>query len=180
MRWQDLFADLEGQLRHAEQRDRIAEVADRTRRERATVAWTDRAAVSVGSSITVVTAAGPVVGVLEDLGEDWLLLEETGRRTALVPTASVLSLVGLAQQSDGHRGFGRRFGLSVALRAVSRDRAPVVVHDVAGSATSGTIDRVGADYFDLAEHPADVVRRPGSITGERTVTFAALAVLRRA
>jgi len=179
VRWQELFADLEAQLQHAGQRDRAAEIADRTRRERATVSWSDRAAASIGAAVTVVTAAGPVRGRLDDLGQDWLLLEEDGRRTALVPAAAVASMVGLTALSDDRLGLGRRFGLGVALRAISRDRAPVVVHDLAGGQASGTIDRVGADYFDLAEHPADLARRAESVTGERAVMFGQLAVLRR-
>ncbi|MDE9367733.1 hypothetical protein PZ938_19115 [Luteipulveratus sp. YIM 133132] len=180
MRWQDLFADLEGQLRQAQLRERDAEVADRTRRERATVSWTDRAAASIGATLTVATAAGRITGRLDDLGQDWLLLEESGRRSALVPVAAVVGVVGLAVHADDDHGLGRRFGLTVALRAVSRDRAPVVVHDVVGGVASGTIDRVGADHFDLAEHPPDLPRRPESVTGERVVPFAGLAVVRRA
>lgn len=180
MRWQDLFADLEGQLRHSELRDRDAEVADRTRRERATIGWLDRAAMSVGSTITLRTPTGPVAGRLDDLGQDWLLVEETGRRTALVPVHAVTSVTGLASHADSEERLGRRFGLTVALRAISRDRAVVVVHDLWGGSATGTIDRVGADHVDLAEHPADVVRRPGSITGERVLPFSSLAVVRRA
>lgn len=180
MRWHDLFADLEGQLRSADQRDRDSQVADRTRRERAAVGWLDRAAVSVGSELVIATAAGPLRGRLEDLGQDWLLLEEAGGRTALVPAAAVTSISGLSLRSDDDPGLGRRFGLGMALRAVSRDRAAVRIHDVLGGVLTGTIDRVGADHVDIAEHPADVARRADAVTGERMVPFSALAVVRRA
>ncbi len=37
MSWEDLFADLEAQFEALQRRDRDAEIADRTRRERAAV-----------------------------------------------------------------------------------------------------------------------------------------------
>lgn len=180
VRWQDLFADLEAQLLAEQRRELQAEVADRTRRERAEVTLLDRAARSVGQLVTVVTGAGPVRGTLDDLGKDWLLLQEQGRHAALVPLASVTAIVGLAMRSDDDRGMGRRFGLGVALRAIARDRAAVAIHDIAGGLATGTIDRVGADHLDLAEHPADAMRRATALTGHRAVPFAAIGVLRRA
>ncbi|TWP35110.1 hypothetical protein [Leekyejoonella antrihumi] len=180
MRWQELFMDLEAQLVAAERQELDAQVAERTRIERSAVHWLDRAAVSVGLDLAVTTPGGPVRGRLEDLGKDWLLLDEPGRRGALVPTAAVTSVVGLAVRSDDDCGLGRRFGLGSALRAISRDRAPVVVHDIAGGLATGTIDRVGADHLELAEHPADAVRRGSAVTGRRIVPFAAIAATRRA
>lgn len=180
MRWRDLFADLEAQLLADERRELQAEVADRTRRERAEVTVLDRAARSIGSVVTVVTGAGSVRGTLDDLGKDWLLVQEQGRHAALVPMAAVTALVGLATRSDDDRGMGRRFGVGVALRAVARDRAAVAIHDVAGGLATGTIDKVGADHIDLAEHPADAVRRAFALTGHRVVPFAAIGIVRRA
>ncbi|BDZ58843.1 hypothetical protein FB554_2045 [Barrientosiimonas humi] len=179
-RWQDLFADLEAQLRHAEQRELDAEVSDRTRRERSEVRWLDRAAANLGASLVISTAVGPVAGRLDDLGRDWLLLgDERGRQATLLPAAAVLGVSGLGRAADGDEGLGRRFGIGVALRAVSRDRAAVELRDTAGSHVAGTIDVVGADYLEVAEHPVDVPRRPDSITGMRVVTFAGLVLVRR-
>lgn len=180
VRWQDLFADLEAQLLAEQRRELQAEVADRTRRERAEVTVLDRAARSVGQLITVVTGAGSVRGTLDDLGKDWLLVQEQGRHAALVPMTAVAAVVGLDTRSDDDWGMGRRFGLGVALRAVARDRAPVAIHDVAGGLATGTIDKVGADHLDLAEHPADAVRRATALTGHRVVPFAAIGIVRRA
>ena len=128
--------------------------------------------------MVVTTAAGQVRGRLDDVGRDWMLLEETGRRTAVVPLAAITSVVGLSRHSDEDRGMGRRFGLGSALRAISRDRAPVAVHDDSGGLSTGTIDMVAADHLELAEHPADALRRGPAITGHRVIPFAALAVVR--
>lgn len=180
MRWQDLFDDLEGRLRAAERQERLAEAGERTRIERSRVTLSDRIAASTGRTLTVSTPAGPVHGELADVGRDWMVIEEQGRRSALVPLAQVTSVVGLAPRGDDDRGMGRRFGLGHALRAISRDRAPVAVHDRAGGLSTGTIDVVGADYLELAEHPADAVRRPAAVTGRRIIAVQAVVVVRRA
>lgn len=178
MRWQDLFADLEAQLRHAQHRERAAEISDRTRSERAEVRWSDRLAACLGAELTIGTTAGPLTGRLEDLGRDWCLL--TGSATTLVPFSAVTSLVGVGAGADTAQELGRRFGIAVALRAISRDRATVELrlHGEDAVAT-GTIDVVGADYLQLAEHPVDLPRRPESITGERLVPFSGLSWVRR-
>lgn len=181
MRWQDLFADLEAQLRHAEQREQDVEISDRTRRERAEVRWADRAAASVGAELVLATPVGPVRGRLDDLGKDWLLLAD-GRAigATLVPMSAVLSVSGVTSAADADQGFGRRFGIGVALRAISRDRSAVEVRDRAGGVATGTIDVVGADYLEVAEHPVDLPRRAESITGRRLIGFEAIATVRRA
>ncbi len=47
-----------------------------------------------------------------------------------------------------------------------------------GGTLTGTLDRVGADYVELAEHPADVPRRTEVVQGVRAVVIAAVAVVR--
>ena len=47
MRWDDLFDDLEAQLAAAERDEALAQVAERTRAERAQVGWFDRVAAAV-------------------------------------------------------------------------------------------------------------------------------------
>lgn len=179
MRWSDLFADLEAQLEAADRAALSAQVADATRRERAAVSWADRAVTAIGARLTIQTAAGAVSGVLRDIGSDWLLIEQDARGSAVVPFAAVLSVLGLPSRSDDDRGFGRRFAVGVALRAIARDRGVVTVLDVHGGESTGTIDAVGSDYLDIAEHPSDAVRRRGAITGHRVVPFVAIAVVRR-
>jgi hypothetical protein len=47
-----------------------------------------------------------------------------------------------------------------------------------GSVLSGTLDRVGADYVELAEHPTDLPRRAEVVQGVRAVVIGAIAVVR--
>ncbi|XAS75922.1 hypothetical protein V3G39_14900 [Dermatophilaceae bacterium Sec6.4] len=179
MRWTDLFADLEAQLAESDRQELMGQVADRTRRERAAVSWADRAATRIGLPVGLTTAIGPLTGVLQDLGSDWLLIEEDQRGSAVVPFGAVLSITGLGTRSEVGGHLGRRFGVGVALRAVARDRCAVAVHDNGGNVFTGTIDGVGSDHLQIAEHPADSIRRARALTGHRTVPFRAIAILRR-
>ena len=182
MRWQALFDDLEAQLAEGEAADLRSEVADRTRRETALLRLTDRLRPAEGRSVTVALgAAGPLHGRLLDAGPDWLLVEQEGAREVLVPLAAVLGITGLGPHADapGSEGeVGRRLDLRWALRGLARSRAGVTVLLRDGSALAGTLDRVGADHLDLAEHPAGEARRVGSVRQVRLVPLAAVTLVR--
>jgi hypothetical protein len=94
---------------------------------------------------------------------------------------AVVSLAGLRAWSDAPGSGGQvfaRLGLGSALRGIARDRMPVQVWLTDGSVVSGTVDRVGADFLELAEHGTGEARRRGDVTGVRTVPFGALALVR--
>lgn len=174
MRWDGLFADLEGQLAAEERRELDSEVAERTRRERALVDLGGRLA-AVAETVTVTLEGGRrLAGTVQDLGADWVLLRaEVGGRDVLLPLAAVVSLTGLRNQSATART-ARRFGLGYALRALSRDRATVAVALRGAPAVIGTIDAVGADHLDLAEHHDGEQRRRENVRRTITLPFVAL------
>ena len=183
MRWQRLFEDLEAQVERAEQATLESEVADRTRREVARIRLADRFRAALGREVTIrVMGVGPVRAVVQAAGPDWLLLAEQPGTEMLVPLSSMTSVSGLGQQATvpGAEGrVGARLKLAFMLRGVARDRAHVSISLVDGSATAGTVDRVGADFFDLAVHDATEPRRSGGVQSVRSIPFSALAVLRR-
>lgn len=182
VRWQALFDDLEGQLAAADSAEFAAEVAERTRREGALLRTQDRLLAAVGHVVTVTTGVGGTVGgQLMDVGPDWLLLDEPGHREALIPLAAVLAVSGLGRRSGvpGAEGeVGRRLDLRSALRGLARGRAAVSVVLRDGSLLLGTLDRVGADHLELAEHPPGEPRRAGAVRQVRLVPFSALVLLR--
>jgi hypothetical protein len=178
MRWEGLFADLEGQLAAEQRRERDDEVAERTRRERALVTLPSRLAAAVGAPVRISLAVGlQVEGDLLDLGEDWVLVRQADAHEVLVPLAAVVTVRALGQQSVPART-ARRFGLGYALRALARDRATVAVSLVGdGPRLVGTIDAVGADHLDLAEHPDGLPRRRTNVIAVATVPFAAVVAV---
>lgn len=153
-----------------------AEVAERTRLERSRITLGERMAGALGARVTLRLRGGTVVrGQVEDSGDGWVHVVEDGGRQLLVPAPSVLGISGLGRPRDDTRA--RRFGLGSAVRVVSRDRRAVVVLDVDGGSVHGTIDAVGADAFDIAEHPLDSPRRPENVRGERVIPFTAVAMI---
>lgn len=181
VRWDGLFAELEAEFAAAETLSADAELRDRVRRETATVRLVDRLAAAVGRDLSVYVAGELLRGRLTEAGPDWLLLEESPGRDALIPLVAVASVGGLGRWSAvaGAEGrVGARLDLAYALRGLARDRAGVTLSLIDGSTCSGTIDRVGADFVEIAEHPAAEARRDRSVSAVRTVPRSALLVVR--
>ena len=184
MRWDELFDDLEAQFDAVDAADLVAEVADRSRRETAALRLVDRLRPVVGGLISLrLAGVGAVTGTLTGVGADWLLLADVGGREDLVAAHAVLSIGGLAAQSAAPFSEGQvaaRLTLAYALRALVRDRSSVAVTLIDGSTAAGTLDRAGADFVELAEHPAGEARRRGAVRAVRTYSLHALAVVTRA
>jgi hypothetical protein len=183
VRWDELFADLEAQLDGAAALELAGEVADRTRREIATLSFVDRARAAVGHPVRLqLLGPGDVGGLLLEVGAQWLLLRDEAGRDVLVPWTAVVSVVGLGLRSAAANEAGqvfRRLGLTTALRAIARDRAAVLVGLVGGSVVSGTLDRVGLDFVEISEHAVGEARRPGQVSAVRTVAHTGLATITR-
>lgn len=179
MRWERLFEDLEARLESDAVRERVAEVADRTRRERAQVDLQSRLLASVGvGPVAVRLHASRLTGQLLDVGPDWVLLQEGAEGSVLLPMAAIRSLTGLSPGARTASVVARRFGLGAALRAISRDRVPVEI-DAGGPRFVGTIDVVGADHLEVAEHARDVPRRTREVLATHVLPFAGLEFVRR-
>ncbi|MDQ1697213.1 MAG: hypothetical protein QOJ03_2566 [Frankiaceae bacterium] len=182
VRWAALFADLEAQLDAADQAALAGEVADRSRREVAAQRVLDRLRAAVGAELVARLVSGVVVGGrLASAGPDWLLLTSSSAADALVPLAALSSLSGLPALASEPSTVGAveaRLGLAYALRGIARDRAPVVLGLTDGTTLTGTVDRVGADFVDVAEHATGEPRRTAAVREVRTVPFTSLAVIR--
>jgi hypothetical protein len=59
-------------------------------------------------------------------------------------------------------------------------RMPDTVHTTHGTELSGTIDRVGADFFELATHAAWEIRRSAAVQGVVLVPLEAVTLVRSA
>lgn len=178
MRWDELFADLEAQVDAKEAADLAAEVADRTRREAGQLRLVDRLLPTLGHEVRLqVAGAGQLGGRIEHLSVDAVLVRETLARHALVPLAALLSVSGISARSAApgpHREVFERLRLPYVVRGLARDRSGVQVVLRDGATFTGTIDRVGSDFFELAEHAAGEPRRAGQVTAVRMIALPAV------
>lgn len=182
VRWQQLFADLSAQFDSAEEAAERAEEASRARAELGAVRLADRLRAAVGSGLAVrCLGAGQLDGRVTDVGTDWLLLEDARGAEVLVAAAAVLSVAGLGRLTAPATATGlvrARLDLRWAVRAIARDRSTVQVVLLDGARLAGTIDRVGADFCELAVHPEDEPRRAGAVRGVEAVALSAVALVR--
>lgn len=189
MRWEQLFADLEAQYDELAEAQAQAEAADRQRIEFGGIGMVARLAGSLGGQLRLRTVVGTVVtGVLQRLGPDWALIAEAPGRESVVSLGAVAVVEGLTAATG--RPLDRiagRLTLRSALRGLARDRAPVAVTllgvvggpDASSAAEiTGTIDRIGADFLELALHAAWEPRRAGSVRQVVLVPLSALIFVR--
>jgi hypothetical protein len=180
MRWADLFADLEAQVQAEHDADHRAEVADRSRRELASIRLLDRLTGHLGRPVRVgLRGVGPLDGRLTDAAEQWLLVEDASGRAALAPTAACLWVEGLGRSAvvPGEHSLARRLGLPAVLRTLAVQRIPLRIRLDDGAQVTGTIDRVHADHLDLADHAEDQQRRAHAVRSVRALPLAGLALV---
>ena len=193
MRWDHLFDDLESQLEHelgAEELDLLAEeerlrLGRLTLRERLRTVIPDvvRLTLSDGTRLTLTLGA---------VGRDWIAGEEVRESGAgaccVVPTASIAGCflepaqiaATLTQDAAGASPVGSlsgRLGLPFVLRDLCRRRAALTISTPA-ELLHGTIDRVGRDHVDLAEHDPGVPRRDRDVRALRILPIERIVLVR--
>lgn len=175
MRWDALFEDLDSQWRAAEQRALENEVNELARVESAQSTLADALRGSVGRELTAVLRNDAVVhGVLQRVAAQWLLLG-AGRRSVLLPLSSLVRITGVnGSVVPESRGIPHTLG--AALRALARNRAVVTVDVDQGRPTSlrGVLDRVGADYVQVALMIDGATRRHANLGGFAMVPMGAI------
>lgn len=184
MRWDELFADLEAQAEAWQLAERDAEVAELTRLETSRLRLASRLDAAAGAPVRVRCLGGTVLsGRIGRSGPGWLLLDEEAGREALLPVAAVTSVAGLGRLAGAPSAGGSRVDLAPGwgsvLRAVARDRSVLRVGLTDSTVLDGTLDRVGADYVELAVHAAGEPRRRAEVREVLVLPIGALAVLRR-
>ena len=184
MRWELLFADLEAQAAEQEVAAELAEEASRSRAEYGQLRLADRLRGALGRPLSLsCLGSGELTGRLLDVGVDWFLLVDEQGREVLVAAGAVVAVAGVGAGTGPGSAEGavaRRLDLRRAVRGLARDRAAVTVLLTDGSALGGTVDRVGADFLELAEHPLDSPRRRAAVTSVRAVPFPAVVAVRTA
>ncbi len=182
-RWNALFADLESQAAAASAAMQATEIDETVRLEVRRITLVDRLRAAVGEQIRLRTVgAGLVAGQIARVGPDWLLLLEATGYEALVSLASVEVVTGLSRRTSAPGSMSRveqRLGWGAVLRSVARDRSQARLHLLDGSVIDGVIDRVGADFVEVALVAAGDGRRAASVRDIAAVPLASLVMVRR-
>ena len=179
MRWERLFDDLEAQADAAAARELADEVDERSRIEQGRLPLLDRLRAASGTAVTLGCAGERVSGRVQRVAADAVVLDD-GAGDVLVAAGALDWVLGLGRGAippeAGRVAAG--LGMRSLLRAVARDRNPVRLRLRDGSSPSGTIDTVGQDWFELAEHPAGEPRRSAAVTQVRVVALGAVVTVR--
>lgn len=186
MHWDGLFEDLEGQLASEWDAERAALDAEseRLRISRIDMRARLRTLTAAEASITLELPAGRLlVGRILEIGSDWLAMSPNpGRGTALIPLAAVRGirmdhgmLLASLDPAVPASELRERMTLGFVLRDLARRRVPVTIEALDGSRRHGTIDRAGADHFDLAAHDPGSSRRAQDVRAYVVIAFSALA-----
>lgn len=183
MHWDELFADLEAQFNELGSAAFEADVAERTWVEQSRIRLVDRLRASLGETVAVSVSGSdePVVGQIDRVGVDWLLLRAGAGAETVVCLPAVTSVTGdvSARAEDPAAAHAQiRLGLGHVLRGLSLDRTAVTLMLRAGGLLAGTVDRVGIDHLDLAEHERGAPRRRPELRRVRVIPFHAVAVIR--
>lgn len=196
MRWDNLFDDLASQLEQelgAEDIDLLAEeerlrlgrlgLRDRLRALMSATSATDplRLMLSDGSRTSLVLGA---------VGRDWIAGEQAGDgmhpASCIIPIAAVSGCLPTPEQmvaslesgpEPGVGSLAARLGLPFVLRDLCRRRAALNIRTTR-ELLHGTIDRVGRDHVDLAEHEPGVARRERAVRAIRLLPLAELVLVR--
>ena len=187
MRWDELFADLEGQLEHglgAEEREVELE-EERLRVGRASLR--DRIAAVVGEpdALRVRVVDGSTVELVpRTVGRDWVSGDLAGTTAqAVLPLQAVAALLptpAQLQRSLEPVSLGAvtdRIGLAFVLRDLARRRRTLQLTTPRG-VLAGTVDRVGKDHLDLAIHPVDGWRRASAVARIEVLALSQVLLVR--
>lgn len=181
MRWRQLFADLSAQFDEAASAEQRADVAARARTEVGSVDLADRLRGALGSELGFhCRGAGWVRGRLTDAGGNWALLDDErgGELLVALEAVRVVSGLGRLTAAPDEGPVRSRLDLRRVLRGLARDRSAVLAVLDDGAVLGGTVDRVGADFLELARHEPGEPRRAAAVREVQAVAIAAIAVIR--
>jgi len=193
VRWDDLFADLEGQLEQELGTEDLDLAAEEERLRLGRLGLRDRIAALADDDPTAPPTAielrdGTRVELrIQTVGRDWISGSTPGAhgRSCVIPLDAIAAVLpgaeriatSLAVPSEHPGALSQRLGLPFVLRDLCRRRSPVDL-TTATRALHGTIDRVGRDHLDLAEHDPGEPRRSGAVRAVRILPFSTLLLVR--
>jgi hypothetical protein len=151
-----LFDDLEQQAEGLALARRDEEVVDRLRDEYAEVDLLSRLHAGAGREVVLaLQGVGDLRGVLARVGADWCLLDQSGWRASAVDVLVHVPLLtgvrGLSEEAQpaAARSVLARLSLTSCLRRLAEAGGTHTLRLADGTARSGQLGRVGADFVEV-------------------------------
>ena len=172
----ELEAEFEAGLRREAEQESMAAVRAELG---ATVLW-EQLARRVGSETVVLAGPRAFRGTVVASYPEFLVLRATDGAEHLIRHGSAVS-VALAPEPPSLRptpaATTRRYQFALALRELARRREPIRALLADGTSCDGTIEAVGSDYLEIAEHDLGEARRRGAVRARRFIGFAAVVAV---
>jgi sRNA-binding regulator protein Hfq len=172
----ELEAEFEAGLRREAEQESMAAVRAEVG---ATVLW-EQLARRIGTEVAVSAGARAFRGSAVASYPEFLVLRAADGTEHLIrygPAVSVALPAEPPTLRPAPAPAARRYQFALALRELARRREPVRVQLLNGATCDGTIESVGSDYLEVAEHDLGEARRRAAVRARRFVGFAAVVAV---
>jgi hypothetical protein len=172
----ELEAEFEAGLRREAEQESIAAVRAELG---ATVLW-EQLARRIGSETMVLAGARAFRGIVVASYPEFLVLRAADGAEHLIRYGAAISIA-LPAEPPSLRptpaASRRRYQFGLALRELARRREPIRALLADWTSCDGTIEAVGSDYLEIAEHDLGEARRRGAVRARRFIGFAAVVAV---
>jgi hypothetical protein len=172
----ELEVEFEAGLRREAEQEAVAAV----RAELGTTVLWEQLARRVGNEAGVLAGARSFRGSVIASYPEFLVLRAADGSEHLIRYGPAIS-VALPPEPPDLRPTpplaARRYQFALALRELARRREPVRLELGDGTRFDGTIEAVGSDYLEVAEHDPGEARRRAAVRARRFVGFAAVVAV---
>lgn len=176
-RFDDLLAGIAAEVAAADAAALDADIAEVERAARAEAHLLDR--LRAQRHVTLEVVGGPMVsGLVAVVGRDVIVLAADDGDWA-IPVWGIAAVVNPAEGTAFAGSVTERLGLASVARSWARQRSVVRVMRVGAMPLDGTIDAVGADHLEVAEHDPGEPRRPEAVRRQVLIPLGAVSALRR-
>lgn len=172
----DLEAEFEAGLRREAEQETVAAVRAELG---STVLW-EQLARRAGTEVVAFAGGRALRGDVVASYPEFLVLRAAGGAEHLIRYGPAVTFALPAEPPALRPAPGpavRRYQLALALRELARRREPVRVALGDGTSVDGTIEAVGSDYLEIAEHDPGEARRRAAVRARRFLGFAAVAAV---
>lgn len=176
-RFDDLLAGLALEAAAADAAALDADIAEVERAARAESYALDR--LRAQREVSLEIAGGPLVsGLVALVGRDVVVLVADDGDWA-IPLWGITAVIHPGERTRAAASVSERLGLASIARSWARQRSVVRVLRVGAGPLDGTIDSVGADHLEIAEHDPGEPRRPDAVRRQVLIPLGAVSAIRR-